>query len=343
MKKFIGISAICLMAPAQAAETQFYGDVLLRYENERSHLQLPDRERIRMIAHAGVKLDWDDTWSFNARLSTGLKNKQNVPAVTLHRFNDQPLPDRDIFVERLFATAKFGATTLHAGKIPWKTKQVTDVFWDRHLNPIGLHADVKFADDQLLQLATFKPLDGNSATVGHMSVIQYHKAFSFNDMKLTLSPWFVHYTGEADAQFARKDTQFDNQFVRLSTKLAFGPYQLGLDLGRSLEDFAPEQVGEFHDQKTSIAAEFKYGNLKEVGAYQAHLRYLHVERFSVVQEFAQNATSRFATANFKGWDFRLRRKMADDWWLGTRISDIQTLIGKQEEGIRFRIEAQYKF
>lgn len=87
----------------------------------------------------------------------------------------------------------------------------------------------------------------------------------------------------------------------------------------------------------------KHGNLKQVGNYLWHARFLRVERFAVITEFAQNATSPVDTSNTQGIDLRLRRKMGKKWWIGTRFSRLQRLVGLQEEGIRFRIEARYDF
>ena len=343
MKLMTSLFLCLFVSQVQATTANFYGDLLLRYENEGDHVKLADRERLRLIAHAGIKLKVSDTWTFDTRLSTGLKNKQNVPAITLYRFNQQPRPDTDVYVDRFYVKGTLQSASIWLGKIPWKSKQVTDLFWDRHLNPLGIHIDLPVFSNQMLQLASFKPLDGNDGTVGHMTLIQYHHTFSFDKLNWSISPWYVHYSGEENARYAKKDTALDNRFIRLSSKLSYRNFQLGVDLGRSLETFEGLEQGEFADQKSSYAVELKYGKLSHVGAYQAHLRYMHVERFGAIQEFAQNAVSRFATTNFKGFDFRLRKKMGNKWWIGMRFSDTEKLVGNKEEGIRFRIETQYKF
>ena len=336
------IAMALLAVDAHAVAFKPYGDVLLRSEYEGAHNNVADRDRLRLIGHVGARLSFNDVWSIDGRMGTGLKNKQNVPAITLHRFNDQPMPDRDVFLERLYVTGKFGKASLEAGKIPWRTRQVTDMFWDRHLNPIGVHANLPLGEGRLLQLASFQPLDGASDTVGHMNIVQYHHRFRLGDTLLTLSPWLVDYDGERGARYARNDTGYDNRFVRLAAKLKYGKLQLGLDLGQSLASFNRPELAGFENQKTSYAAEVKYGGLKKPGQYLLNLRFLHVERFGVISEFAQNATARFATANMEGLDVRLRRKMGKHWWLGTRFSDMRTLVGPQEEGFRFRVEAQYR-
>lgn len=343
MKKFICFCALSLSFSGFAIENNVTGSLLFRYENETSHQFLPDRERLRLIGQLSLKSSFNEIWSSNVSLRTGLKNKQNVPAITLLKFNQQPSPDKDVFIDRLFVTAKFSNLTIIAGKIPWKTEQVTDLFWDRHLNPIGFHGSIKLGPSDKVQFASFKPLDGNSNTIGHMNVLQYHHVFDLENIQFKVSPWFVDYRGEENAEFAKKDTQFDNQFLRLSMTAKYGKYRLGLDLGKGLDTPVTQEFDDLSDQKSSYAAELRYGHLKQIGDVQWHIRYLHVERFSVVSEFAQNAVSRFSTSNIKGMDFRLRRKMSDNWWLGTRLSRTRNLVGEIEKGTRFRVETQYRF
>ena len=99
----------------------------------------------------------------------------------------------------------------------------------------------------------------------------------------------------------------------------------------------------FSGEKLSYAIELKYGGLKQVGSYLTQLKYLYVERFSVVTEFAQNASSRFATSNFKGWDLRIRHKLTKKLWVGGRLSRTQRLVGSPEQSVRFRLETKYMF
>ena len=341
--RFASLIMLMISISVSAAEHQFYGDVLLRYENETNHVKLPDRERIRAIIHGGLKTKFSDRWSGDIRLSSGLKNKQNVPAITLHRFNTQPKPDTDVFIERLYMKGQWQDTTVFAGKIPWKSQQVTDVFWDRHLSPYGVHIKHQLDPQQSMDFAWFKPLDGQSDTVGNMWLIQWSKRFQAWGGKWTVAPWYVNYDGEDNARYAKKDTAIDNRFIRLSAKARFGAYQFGLDWGRSLENFSHAEFGDFNKDKTSYALEVRHGGLKKIGGYLVQLRYLHVERFAVVTEFAQNAVSRFSTSDFRGLDLRIRRKMGGKWWLGTRISDIRRITENRQEGLRFRIETKYQF
>lgn len=343
MKTFCVVISLYLVLAQSAYAADLSINLLLRYENETNQLNLSPRKRVRAIGTIGVSQAVNKNWSVSGQLSTGLKNKQNVPAITLHQFTDQPEGDKDVFLSRLYTQAKFNQLELYIGKIPWKTAQTTDLFWDRHLNPIGLHLNYTLDSGDNIKLASFKPLDGATSTVGHMTILQYQKRISTDLGLLTIAPWLVDYQGQAGAEYAKKDTAHDNQFVRFSGTIKRGPWQFGADIGWSLQDVPNEYAAEFANQRLSYAFELKHGKLKNVGDQVTQLRYMYVERFSVITEFAQNAISRFATSNFKGWDLRMRYRVSKNCWIGGRLSQTQKLLGAPEQGVRFRLETKYSF
>jgi hypothetical protein len=344
MEKFyVFFAFLCILITRNVQATEIDASILIRYENETNQINLTPRKRLRAIAAIGLTSQVNDYWSFTVQARTGLKNKQNVPAITLYQRTDQAEGDKDVYISRLYGTVKFGKMILFAGKIPWKTQQITDLFWDRDLNPIGIHLNYNLDAKNSIKLASFKPLDGASKTVGHMSVFQYQTKISTDFGQLTLAPWLVDYSGESNAAYATKDTQFDNRFIRLSMSLKQEKWQLGTDIGLSIKDTPMAFKDDFDREKLSYTVELKHGSLKKTGNYLTQLKYLHVERFSVVTEFAQNASSRFATSNFKGWDFRVRHKLTKKLWVGGRLSRTQRLVGSPEQSVRFRLETKYMF
>ena len=328
---------------ASAQSISPYADALIRYENETNQLGLSDRERIRLIASAGIKGRLNSQWQYQLGLSTGLKNKQNVPAITIARINSQPRPDQDIFVQKAFLQRTSKNHTTWLGKIPWKSWQVTDAFWDRHLHPLGVHHEYKSDNAGTFVGAVLTPLDGAEHTIGKLSVLQWQHEVSLSDnISLKYSPWFAIYRGEANARFAKRDTELDNSFANFSFLLSSGNWRLGADYSHSMTARDAEQFNKFSDQRNAWSVELAHGNLKQVGNTHAALRLHHIERFAVVSEFAQNAVNRFATSNFKGIDLRVRRKVAQNLWAGLRLSRSYQLIG-DETSTRLRFEAKISF
>lgn len=347
------IALICGSANANTTEHEGFLNLLLRYENDTEHLQLRDRERIRSIIRAGINSTWSDTWKTQLRFSSGLRNQQNVPAITLHRFNDQSLPDKDVYIDRIFVTGKFDDITVKAGKMPWGSKQVTDIFWDRDLNPIGASLDWKLNENHTLHAAHLKPLDGDSDTTGTMNILQWQYTTQLGSWSFGFMPWWVNFEGDKNAKYATRDTQFDSQFLRLSTFVKYGDWRLGADLGKNIEGdseiFSQSDISnEFRGEDTSIAVELRHGALKHEGDTLTQFKAFHVERFGVIREFAQNAVARYTTGNVKGWDARVRHRVSPNIWIGMRYSDTEALRGDPsrgeiEQGKRFRIETQLSF
>lgn len=290
---WLGLMSDLLRRESQASTFDALGgthkvmaNAILRYEDETDHINIADRERMRLIAHGGIQSKWHPQWRTQIRFRTGLKNKQNVPAITVYKFNDQPQPDNDVFIDRLVIEGKFDDVSVNAGKIPLQPQQVTDIFWDHHLNPLGLSVNYRVSQSHAFYAARVKPLDGDSSTVGDMTVLQWQVNWQVNDWQFGLSPWWVDYRGEAGARYAKQDTALDNQFVRVSSYVKTGKWQLGFDWGRSLNRATDFSDRDFQDQTSSDAVELKYGGLKHSGDYLTHFRVFNVERFGVITEFA---------------------------------------------------------
>lgn len=343
MKLFIFIAVLFITSlPTLAQDHDLYLNAVLRYESDQEHNFIKDRERLRIIANAGVKSQWDDNWSTVVQFRTGVKNRQNSAALTFHRITDQSLGERDVFLERAYVAGKFENISFKAGKIPWSSKQLTDIFWDRDLSPIGVAADWKIAKNHTLHVSQMKPLDGDSSTVGDMTLIQWQAKYQWEDMQFVFMPWYVNYSGD-EGIHARRDTHLDNEFIRLSAYIKTGEWRIGADIGHSLESDSNFADDEFQDENSSYAFEVRHGRLKEEGDILAQFRTYHVERYGVITEFAQNAASRFATSNMQGWEVRWRRQMAPNWWFGMRYMDTKTIVGPEEVGKRLRFEAKFSF
>lgn len=323
--------------PRPNLHIKFHGNAMLRFEND-TFTQRNHRQRLRLIGRAGVNAQYGG-FTFNSRLSTGVKNKQNIPAITITKFNEQPDPPSHVFIERLFVTYKTDDLAVNLGKQPWPFANQTDTFWDRQLHPQGLSVKYSLSPSSHTRLALLKPLDGATDTVGTLSIAQYVTQLTLGDGKLLFAPWWVDYQGDV-ATFARRDTQYEHQSLRLSGAYSQGMWRYGIDMGYAFD--SPELIaGE--PENISIAFQLNYGKLKQVGDYQAHLRLFRTERFSVITEFAQNATAGFATSNIKGFDTRFRYKLSSSVWVGARFSRLNTITGDAEQSNRFRIEAMATF
>lgn len=332
---------LCLSGHSVAAEFEPFGMALLRYESETG---TPERERLRLIVQGGYKVKLTDSWSAVGRLSTGLKNKQNVPAITIKRFSTQAQPDGDVYIDQAFMRYKQGAWDVKIGRVPWSFAAATDTFWDRNLNPYTFYVEHKVNKNHKFSGAYIKPLDGHSDSVGDMYISQYQFSETLYDIVWSFKPWLVIYNGEADARYAKRDTQYDHRSMRLAAAAKYQAWQLAMDLGYAFDTEEQDNVSAIESgQDTSIVTELSYGRLKSVNDWQWHVRYMHVERFSVITEFAQNALAAKLTSNFSGWDTRFRYRVHPDIWVGARLSIVESLVGSTLKSKRFRVEARWAF
>lgn len=324
-------------ANAQGVKTEFSGHTLLRYENETRLSNTPDRERIRLVVRAAIKTDWSARWTSTLRASTGLKNKQNVPAITIYKFTEQAQPDNDVFVEQAFVQYTSPKTQVRIGKQPWLLYNITDIFWDRNLNPIGVSIKHSITKGHNFNAAALMPLDGHSGTIGQIYLAQYHFTKKINAYTLNFAPWVAYFNGQESAEFATRNTDIDHKSIRMSSSIKYQGWQLGMDFGQAIDKPLNEK------DKLSITTELRYGDLKKVGNWLAQLGYSHVEKNAVIREFGQNARAAKLTTNFSGWDVRFRYKLNKSAWIGARFSHLDSLVGPKVTSNRFRIEARLSF
>ena len=343
------VSILCLIIPSMindvfASDISTFGASILRYENEKKLDNNKERERLRLIARGGIKYQINESSTFITRISTGLKNKQNVPAITIKRINTQAQPDNDIYLDQIYLKHIRKGVEYRIGRVPWSFGAETDTFWDRDLNPFTAYVKYAINDTHSLSTAFIKPLDGQSQTVGQMFVAQYTFKTQYQNLRFEIQPWLVEYQGELDARFAKRDTQYDHSSVRIAAGVSYQKWRVGLDAGYAFNlDSQIEGEPDLKRQNKSIVSQITYGKLKSVNDWQWHLRYMHVERFAVISEFGQNAIAAKLTSNFRAWDSRFRYRITPSIWVGARLSLSQSLIGDFSESKRFRIEARWAF
>lgn len=333
-------NAVC--ADDKGLDYKVYGAGLLRFESDYDAAGRNDVERMRFVGLLGVKADFGDSGFFgNARLSTGFKSNQGIPAIIIHRFNDQKLGEQDVYFDQMYLGYKNKQFSVKAGKVDWPLPMTVDMFWDMNINPYGISFEANVSEQGILNVAALRPLDGTDNTIGTLNLLSYRHSWKMGDVTYMLNPWYVDYQGENGAIYATKDTQYDNSSLRLTTWAKFDQWKLAFEYGRSLDDFAVSDA--FKNEKNAWATSVIYGNLKKIGSYEASYSWLHVERFGAITQFAQNTMMGFSTTNFEGPDARFRYKVGKNWWVGFKYSGVSELAGPTRNGKRLRVETRVSF
>ena len=153
-------------------------------------------------------------------MSTGLRDKQNVPTITLKQFTDQAYPDRTVYIDRSYAQYQSDALNLYLGKIPWQLKRNTPIFWDSDLHPYGISVVWHYDANTQIDAAVVKPLDGQTRTTGTLSYISLTYVVRRDRFNWSFSPWYAAFSGDKNTRYADRDVEFDNRSARFSNNVS---------------------------------------------------------------------------------------------------------------------------
>ncbi|MFQ5627781.1 MAG: putative porin, partial [bacterium] len=133
----------------------------------------------------------------------------------------------------------------------------------------------------------------------------------------------------------------------LSGQVKFGgktPISVGADLMANTED---PTISGFEDQKTGYVAQASIGQLKNTKDWLLGFYYANIERFSVIENFAQDDWWRFGSghtnsSDLKGFEIRAALQIGKNTNLVARHYVTEMIVGNNEAN-RFRIDLNTKF
>ena len=115
-------------------------------------------------------------------------------------------------------------------------------------------------------------------------------------------------------------------------------------------------VDPLKDQKNGVVLSLKYGQLKTKGDWAVHLYYASLQKFSIVDYFAQNDWARWdyssvgasgsRLSNFQGVEIRLSYLIKEKFNLILRtyfVEQLMALGAFREDGSRIRLELNMDF
>lgn len=332
-----------------------YGDTTLRFEVERgSEVGRPDRTRLRITQHLGLRWLPMENVEVNGRLRTGTIENQHTPTVTLLRFDNNPVPDPDVFADRYFLRLDPGNTDITAGRMAFPYWFVTDYFWDRDIDPTGLalaHVWQSGEDSFLARASYFRLPDGSIDLHGDLwsAQIEYRKEqphgqyrflFSAHRFGGRLNPRYLQQGGGERDYFVLVAT------VRYARELAGKPAWLGADLIHNVEDYGDVSgdsiAAAFGEDRSGFGLGLSWGENRERGDWRLRYNYAYIEKLAVNRSYAQDTISRFDKSNIRGHDFRVIYSLASSLTVMARLSLSEQIVGP-EEGLRFRIDAKFIF
>lgn len=348
---------------------EFVGDMRFRVEHDwnsrtASGSFRDDRTRFRLRGRVGLNFRINAYTTFGTRIRTGNINDQQGPHITLGSGTGE-FGLFQIGFEKAFVNFNFKRTKINLGKFSFPFYKQDELFWNDNVFPDGLSGSYALPIEKV-----FEKLE---LTAGHF-VIRSNNGLLSNDsyfqgIQLN-APFRVPKSGSYLSYYRFRNISYvpDNfDDVLNYSILNFGAYYqiipsrkivLGFDVYQNFTDYQGFNfiTEKFKDQKLGLVASIKYGELKKKKDFLIHLYLANLERFSIVDYFAQNDWARWdyssqngsgsRLSNMKGFELRLGYAIDHNLNLVLRMymaEQILTASNFKETGSRIRLDLDAKF
>lgn len=292
----------------QQKNLDFTGDFRFRIEHDwnsykQNGIKRKDRSRLRYRFRFGVNYRLDQHSSFGARLRSGNINDQQGPHVTLGGNKDEFGLVR-IGLEKLFYQYKNDHFKIWLGKNSIPIKKLNEMFWCDNVYPSGIGM-------QYYALSNNQDvLNKLQLNAGHFIIRSSNQLFAqdsyFQLMQLhmqwldriDLIPGFYYFKRVGNYPDNKQSFELDYSIFHLGTQILLDKsrqIKLGLEYYQNLQDYSkhnsiPELL---KDQTQGFVLSAQYGALKQQGDWLFYTSYAHMQKYAVVDYFAQNDWARW--------------------------------------------------
>ncbi len=351
---------------------KFTGDFRFRIEHDwnsrnQNGIKRADRSRLRYRFRFGVHFSIDGHSSFGGRIRSGNLNDQQGPHVTLGGDPGEFGLVRVGF-EKLFYQFVQKGITAWVGKNSIPLKKLNELFWNDNVYPEGIA--LKFYPQWLSK----NPKHPAGIHIGHFIVNSRNRTFpkdsylqiiqltgGFLEGRLNLFPGFYRFKNIGNYPDGKQTFEMDYSILHLGSQVILGrndQARIGLEFYQNLEDYsAHDSIPEPLKKETSgFVLSAEYGKLKKKRDWLFSLSYANIQKFSIVDYFAQNDWSRWdyghigaagsRISNFQGFEIKIAYAIAKNFNLNLRAYHVEQLkkIGSfKENGNRIRLDLNIGF
>ena len=357
---FLSFISINTYSQANTKKLKLYGDVRFRTEMDRNSDKTDgtirdDRDRLRYRLRFGFNYTLTKNIEFGGRVRSGNPANQQSPHVTLGK----EFHSDDFSIDKAFLKLKSNkGLWAWAGKNSMPFWEQNEFLWDGDVNPEGLALGGTF---KLSEKSKLTPVLGHFI-VGHsgenfsddtsLSIIQLKLNSTIGVNNLTLSSGIVKGNNIPDKPDGTHTFFIDYKIWATSLQYKFNKIGLvlGLDYFENLSDYNNNSdiADIFEDQTTGYAGSLLYSIKK----FQFGYYYAHVEKYALVDFFAQDDWVRWGTSdytrssNFDGHEFRIKYKINKQFNTVLRtyfVKGLETTGTTLETGTRIRLDLNIKF
>ena len=325
-----------------------------------------DRSRLRYRMRFGANYAYNEWITFGMRIRTGQWNKQQDAHVTLgtgfKEFSTAPLGFDKIFLE--FKRYNFN---FWLGKNSYPFKKQNELFWSDNVSPDGVFLaydfklNSKIIDQLKINAGHFivKANSGSFNTDAYFQGVQLQT--SFWKKRVQLFPGFYYFNKMPDIPDGLATTTLNYAIFHVGGSYLISKsasFALEADFYANSSDLTnnPQIPTILNDQNKGYVFALKWGKLKEKNDFQIKITYALLERYSIVDYFAQNDWVRWdyssigspdgRLANFQGAELSIAYAINKNFKLKTRCFMVEQLISTgafKENGYRVRLDLDIGF
>ena len=346
---------------------KFEGDFRFRIEHDWDSRNsngdyLDDRSRLRYRFRLGINYQLDKRSSFGGRLRSGNINDQQGPHVTLGG-GDGEFALVQVGFEKLFYEYKWKRINFWVGKNDVPITKMNELFWNDNTYPEGIALRSKLfeKEDNFLKKA--------SLNLGHFIIQSNNRSFlqdsylqlaqidlKFFRERVRLLSGFYFFKNVRNIPDSKHTFTIDYSILHNGIEISVDKKStliLGFEYFQNFENYSKKQEipSIFKDQKNGFVLSAKYGKAKKKGDWAFHLYYAALQKYAIVDYFAQNDWARWdyssfdargsRISNFQGYELRIAYCFKENFNLVLRNYFTEELVNTgnvKERSSRIRLD-----
>ena len=342
-----------------------YADFRFRYEADwdsvnSSGVPRDDRQRLRVRGRIGLKYQPTDELTFDVRGRTGDSHSQQSPHLTIHDFDGGDRNDFSGILDKYYVQYAKDGVSVWGGRNGFPFWKQNELFWDDDVTVTGAALSVtpSIWDESLTgTMGAFYLPDGGWELNGQMYAGQVKFVREIGGATLTLAEGFYFLDGERGASHLRngngaRDYAILGSQAELKGKVLGVPVALGADVYQNFKNYSALSNDPFtaanSEEDFGYVLSARFGELSAPGDFQFGYYYAWLETFAVNGSYAEDDWERWGSAtqtdssDLHGHEFRLTYRAAKKLDIMARLYAVDA-ITSQQDGMRFRLDFNYKF
>lgn len=324
-----------------------------------------DRSRLRFRFRFGFNYKLIDWASFGGQIRTGNLNDQQGPHITLGG-NGGEFSTIQIGLRKAFFKFKKNGLSGWVGKNSFPFEKQDELFFNDNITPEGVAINYShhFKHLKAINNLTIKGahfiIKSNNSTFNKDSYLQGIQLVSKHlNNKLTLFPSLFYFNQVSNIPDAKGSYNLNYTIFHFGINYKMKhKFKVGLDYYNNLSNYTSNDsiTENLKNQKQGLVVNVKYGALKKKSDWLIQLTYAHIQKFAVVDYFAQNDWGRWdyssnnATgsrlSNFGGIETKIGYAFSNKFNLVLRAYYIEQLVKigqSKENGYRIRLDLNIGF